>query len=154
MTDDDEKEMSQGTLTDAMTDVDLTNGAVSNEGTGLKDGLKGPNKLREEDVLNGSTIETKDDPVDLTASVNRSGSNGVLNESNDDGSVSNGGTGPKKGLNESMNEVDLTGDGASKKVPKGSMVVDDIASVTTIDSLTDSPAADTTPPQIKWCWNC
>ena len=44
----------QGTLTD----VDLTDGAVSNGETELKDGLKGPNESPDEDgesVLNGGT---------------------------------------------------------------------------------------------------
>ena len=70
--------------------MDLTDGAVLNGGTGLKDGLKGPNESPEaEDVLNGSTSGTKDGPVDFTASDNKSGSTGVLNGSNDGGSVSN-----------------------------------------------------------------
>ena len=62
--------------------MDLTDhGAGSNVVNGS------PNKL--DDDLNGSTSGTKDDPVDLTASDTKSGSNGVLGSSKG-GSVSNG----------------------------------------------------------------
>ena len=105
-----------------------------------------PTESPEKDVRNGSKSGTKDGPTNLTASAIKSGSNGVLNGPNNDGSVSNGGTGSKEGLNGSTKDADLTGDGASE-VPKGSTVVDDFASVTTIISLTDPTAADTTPPQ-------
>ena len=94
-TGDNEDEISQGTLTGTMTDVDLTDGAVSNGGTGLKDGLEGPNESPEEDVRNGLTSGTKDGSVDLTASVN------------DAGSILNRGTGPKGGLNGSTNEIQV-----------------------------------------------
>ena len=82
----------------------------------------------------------------LTALVIKSGSNGVLNGPNNDGSVSNGGTGPKEGMNGSTKDADLTENDVSK-VPKGSTVVDNIASVTTIVSSTNPTAEDTPPPR-------
>ena len=69
----------------------LTDGAVSNEGIGLKDGLKGPNESPDKDELNDLTSGTKGGPVDLTA------------PDNDGGLVAKGGTGPNEGLKGSEN---------------------------------------------------
>ena len=79
-----------------VTEMDLTNGAASNRGTGLKDGLKGPNESPHKDVLNNLTSGTTEGPVDLTAPVN------------DGESVSDEGNRPNEGWKESTNETQVS----------------------------------------------
>ena len=55
-----------------MENVDISDKAVLNGGTGLKvkGGLNGPNELPDKDDLNNLTSGTKEGPVDLTVTVN------------------------------------------------------------------------------------